>query len=183
MPLVGLIGLVVIRWETHSFAAAGIRRHSATRSLIWIVVLTAIIIGLVTPVLQPLIDQLTGTKTDYSAYGALRGNIKASVRLIGLAWLSAALGEELVFRCFLMHQLERLLSTFRGGQITSSIVGGAIFGLMHAAQGIAGVLLTGIVGSIFCFAYLRSDRNAWALIVAHGLIDTWGVFTLYKGWY
>ncbi|WP_082346727.1 CPBP family intramembrane glutamic endopeptidase [Xanthomonas vasicola] len=175
--------LVVIRWETHSFAAAGIRRHSATRSLIWIVVLTAIIIGLVTPVLQPLIDQLTGTKTDYSAYGALRGNIKASVRLIGLAWLSAALGEELVFRCFLMHQLERLLSTFRGGQITSSIVGGAIFGLMHAAQGIAGVLLTGIVGSIFCFAYLRSDRNAWALIVAHGLIDTWGVFTLYKGWY
>lgn len=54
---------------------------------------------------------------------------------------------------------------------------------MHASQGVSGVLLTGLVGAVFGYAYLRSNRNLWALILAHGLVDTWGVTTLYLGWY
>ncbi|WP_164675425.1 CPBP family intramembrane glutamic endopeptidase, partial [Xanthomonas citri] len=60
---------------------------------------------------------------------------------------------------------------------------GVVFGAMHASQGVSGVLLTGLVGAVFGYAYLRSNRNLWALILAHGLVDTWGVTTLYLGWY
>ncbi|WP_228737514.1 CPBP family intramembrane glutamic endopeptidase, partial [Xanthomonas euvesicatoria] len=58
-----------------------------------------------------------------------------------------------------------------------------VFGAMHASQGISGIALTGIVGAAFGYAYLRSNRNLLALILAHGLVDTWGVTTLYLGWY
>jgi len=82
-----------------------------------------------------------------------------------------------------MHQLERLVGRLRGGMLLAALLGGAAFGLMHASQGLSGVLLTGVVGVLFGYVYLRSGRNLWAMIVAHGLIDTWGVATLYLGWY
>ncbi|WP_044103655.1 CPBP family intramembrane glutamic endopeptidase, partial [Xanthomonas citri] len=88
------------------------------------------------------------TKTDYSAYGALRNNAPAAMQLIGYAWISAAIGEELVFRAFLMHQLEALFDRVGLGRIGAAVAGGVVFGAMHASQGVSGVLLTGLVGAV-----------------------------------
>ncbi|SON77302.1 Putative membrane protease (fragment) [Xanthomonas phaseoli pv. phaseoli] len=82
-----------------------------------------------------------------------------------------------------MHQLEALFKRSSLGRLTAASVGGVVFGAMHASQGISGIVLTGIVGAAFGYAYLRSNRNLLALILAHGLVDTWGVTTLYLGWY
>lgn len=183
MPVVGLLGLALVWIETRSREACGVARPRLVSVIGWTLLLMLLTVGLITPVLQPLIDSITGHKTDYSAYGALKGNVDATLRLIGAAWLSAALGEELVFRTFLMHQLDALLGRLRGSRWIAALAGGVIFGLMHAAQGASGILLTGMVGMLFGYAYLRSRRNLWATILAHGLIDTWGVTTLYLGWY
>lgn len=183
MPVVGALAVGLVWLETRSWDACGLKPRSLRATLGWILLLLVIVIGLVNPFVQPLMDQLTGTKADYSGYGALRGNIAAAAQLVGGAWLSAASGEELVFRAFLMHQLERLVGRLRGGMLLAALLGGAAFGLMHASQGLSGVLLTGVVGVLFGYVYLRSGRNLWAMIVAHGLIDTWGVATLYLGWY
>ncbi|MBO9882123.1 CPBP family intramembrane glutamic endopeptidase [Xanthomonas sp. D-109] len=183
MPVVGLIGLSLVWIETRSSFACGVARPRPASVIGWTALLVLLTVGFITPVLQPLIDTIIGHKTDYSAYGALKGNLQATTHLIGAAWLSAALGEELVFRAFLMHQLDALLGRLRGGHWIAALAGGVVFGLMHAAQGASGILLTGVVGTMFGYAYLRSRRNLWAMILAHGLIDTWGVTTLYLGWY
>ncbi len=183
MPVVGLLGLSLVWIETRSSLACGVARPRLVSVIGWTALLVLLTVGFITPVLQPLIDTITGHKTDYSAYGALKGNVQATTHLIGAAWLSAALGEELVFRAFLMHQLDALLGRLRGGRWIAALAGGVVFGLMHAAQGASGILLTGVVGTMFGYAYLRSRRNLWAMILAHGLIDTWGVTTLYLGWY
>lgn len=183
MPAVGAIGLGLVWLETRSLQACGLRRRSPQAWLGWTLLLVALVVGLVDPWLEPLINQLTGTATDYSGYGALRGNPPAAAKLIALAWLSAAIGEELVFRGFLMHQLSALLRGVRGANLVAALLGGVAFGLMHAGQGVSGIVLTGIVGSLFGYVYLRSGRHLWAMMLAHGLIDSWGVTSLYLGWY
>lgn len=183
MPVVGMAGLLVVWLETRDRKACGLSLHPLAPTLGWAVALLLLVAAIVTPVFQPLIDYLTNSKTDYSAYGALRNNAPAAMQLIGYAWISAAIGEEVVFRAFLMHQLEALSARVGLGHISAAIAGGIVFGAMHANQGVSGILLTGLVGAIFGYAYLRSGRNLWALILAHGLVDTWGVTTLYLGWY
>lgn len=183
MPVVGILGVALVWMETRSLTACGLQRPRLRSLLLWSALLLVLVIGLITPLIAPLIEHLAGTKTDYSAYGALRGNLPAAAQLIGAAWLSAAVGEELVFRAFLMHQLDALRGRLRGGHVVAALLGGGVFGVMHASQGIAGIALTGLVGSVFGYVYLRSGRALWALILAHGLIDSWGVTRLYLGWY
>ncbi|OOW62992.1 CAAX protease [Xanthomonas campestris pv. leeana] len=183
MPVVGLMGIALVCLETHDWRACGLTWRGLGPTLGWTALLVLFVTAIITPFLQPLIDYLTGTKTDYSAYGALRNNAPAAMQLIGYAWISAAIGEELVFRAFLMHQLEALFDRVGLGRIGAAVAGGVVFGAMHASQGVSGVLLTGLVGAVFGYAYLRSNRNLLALILAHGLVDTWGVTTLYLGWY
>lgn len=183
MPVVGLMGIALVWLETQDWRACGLTWRGLGPTLGWTALLVLFVTAIITPFLQPLIDYLTGTKTDYSAYGALRNNAPAAMQLIGYAWISAAIGEELVFRAFLMHQLEALFDRVGLGRIGAAVAGGVVFGAMHASQGVSGVLLTGLVGAVFGYAYLRSNRNLLALILAHGLVDTWGVTTLYLGWY
>ncbi len=183
MPLVGLLGMTFVWMEMRSPSYCGLQRRSLGQTLAWTALVVGIVVGLVDPLIQPLVDHLTNTKADYSGYGPLLGNLPAALTLVAGAWLSAAIGEELVFRAFLMHQLHALFGGVPGRIYPASLTGGLVFGLMHANQGLSGIVVTGLVGALFGFAYLRSGRNLWSLVLAHGLIDTWGVATLYLGWY
>ena len=64
-----------------------------------------------------------------------------------------------------------------------ALLGGIALGLMHANQGICGIVLTGIVGSLLGYAYLRAGRHLAAMLLAHGLIDSLGVTIFYLGRY
>jgi membrane protease YdiL (CAAX protease family) len=57
-----------------------------------------------------------------------------------------------------------------------------LFGLGHFYKGPAGMIDSGVAGLILGSAYLLSGRNLWTSILAHGLIDTFGVMALYFGW-
>ncbi|MCF5951309.1 CPBP family intramembrane metalloprotease, partial [Xanthomonas perforans] len=94
MPAVGLIGAALVWQETRSRWACGLSWQRFGPTVGWTAILVLLVTALITPIFQPLIDYLTGTKTDYSAYGALRHNAPAALQLIGSAWISAAIGEE-----------------------------------------------------------------------------------------
>lgn len=183
-PAVALLAMLWIRVETGGLAAMGLRSPvSARGTLGWSLLAALIVIGLVTPFVEPLLNALTGTQADYSGYGALVGNLPAALSLIGKAMVSAAIGEELIYRGFLLHQLSALFGGGRVASLAAVAVGGAVFGLAHAGQGLVGVLLTGITGALFGALYFASGRNLWAMILAHALVDIWGVGTLYFGWF
>ncbi len=57
-----------------------------------------------------------------------------------------------------------------------------LFGLGHYDRGPVGIVDSAFAGLVLGAAYLISGRNLWASVLAHGFIDTFGVFALYLGW-
>lgn len=117
---------------------------------------------------------------DASRYGALQGNLPQLLTILAIAWSTAAFGEELLFRGFLLTRLHAVLPAGRAAGAIAVVVQGLCFGLIHAFQGPTGVLVAAAIGIVFGVAYLRS-RNLWPIILAHGLIDTVSLTALYHG--
>ena len=91
--------------------------------------------------------------------------------IVVVAWLSAALGEELLWRGFLMDRLSRLPGLVgRTGPVL--LIHAVFFSLTHAYQGLGGVIITGMAGLLLGWLRLRMGGNLWAAIIAHGLVDT-----------
>lgn len=96
--------------------------------------------------------------------------------LVPVAWGSAAIGEELLCRGFLLHRLEGLTGTS-----VAVVLQAAIFAAAHFYQGITGVVAIFALALVFGAVYMRNGRNLVPLIIAHGLIDTWAMTALYLG--
>jgi membrane protease YdiL (CAAX protease family) len=101
---------------------------------------------------------------------------------LALAWTSAALGEELQFRGFLMSRFERL---FGGGRwaLALALVGQAVcFGACHIYQGMGGVLATAVLGLVLGAVFLAARRNIVPNVLVHGLIDTGSLTLIFLGY-
>tara|TARA_Y100000052_G_scaffold19588_1_gene19354 strand:+ start:24458 stop:25003 length:546 start_codon:yes stop_codon:yes gene_type:complete len=92
--------------------------------------------------------------------------------LLAIAWSTAAIGEELLFRGFLMTRLSQTIGLGRIGWGIALIAHAVIFGMLHAYQGLSGILLTGSIGLVFGIFYLLGRRNILPLIFAHGIVNT-----------
>ena len=112
--------------------------------------------------------------------GAVQGNLPALLGMLAIAWTTAALGEELLFRGFLQGRLQALLAGRRGAGLLAALAQATLFGLAHAYQGATGILVTGLLGLVFGLLYLRA-KSLWPLVIAHGLIDTLSLLALYAG--
>ncbi len=101
------------------------------------------------------------------------------VYLFGVVWISAAIGEELFVRGWMMNKVAVLFGYgFLGW--TLALFGQAFFfGFAHSYQGMLGMIATGSIGFIFGVFYLINQRRLIPLIIAHGLIDTISLTQLY----
>ncbi|MGF7146425.1 hypothetical protein FHS96_000034 [Sphingomonas zeicaulis] len=173
--------LIWVLLEARELRPIGLGRQRLVPTLMWGggVAIGVVAAGLVYDI---LIEKLMGVHSDLSGYGALAGNAEAALKLLGLALTSAAFGEEILFRGFLLYQLSELLGTSARSRWIAILLGGALFGLGHFIQGANGIITTGLVGVVFGWAWFRSGRNLWAMILAHALIDSFGIGMLYLGW-
>ena len=179
-----VLACVALVWtflEARSLKPIGLGRHRLTTTLAWAVGI-AVGVTALSHLVEPLINTLLGVQSDLSGYGALKGNAEAAVRLFVLALTSAAFGEEIIFRGFLQHQVTAILGSGNRARWTAILASGVLFGAAHSVQGPAGVIMTGLVGIIFGWAWFRNNRNLLALILAHALIDSYGIALLYLGW-
>lgn len=179
-----LLSAAALIWtylEARTLAPIGLVRHGLRPTLAWAVIL-AVGVTAFGQVTEPAINWLFGVHSDLSGYGALKGNAGLAFKLLIYALTSASIGEEILFRGFLLHQLTALFGSSartRWAIIASSSV---LFGLAHYMQGPVGIVSTGLVGFVLAWAWFRSGRNLWALILAHALIDSFGIAMLYLGW-
>ena len=130
---------------------------------------------LVTPVLR----ELGAPPVDASLLvDAIEGNTAVYLLfLFPVTWGSAAFGEELLARGFLLQRFSLLLGT-TGGMVMQALV----FALGHGYQGFTGMVNLFVVGLVLGYVYLRSGRNLWPVIVAHGLINTLSITLVYLGY-
>ena len=85
-----------------------------------------------------------------------------------LVCLSAGIGEEWVFRGFVLHLLTETWPELAGWAVL--LVAAAVFGMAHAYQGWRGVLATAVVGLLLSVLYLGTG-NLLLPMVVHALID------------
>ncbi len=106
-------------------------------------------------------------------FGAVRGNLSHYLLWLALTWISAAFGEEMFFRGYLVGRLTTTLSGIRFGPALAVVVSAVIFGYGHVYyQGLRGFVMTGVVAVVFGASYLLLKRNLWPAILVHGLIDS-----------
>lgn len=119
----------------------------------------------------------------YTMFAPLQGNLPEYLFwLLPVTWLSAAVGEELLFRGFVRDALERLLGGSKTVPALAAIVAQAVlFGLLHLYQGAGGAVMAGSIGLVLGAVWLFSGRNLWAGIVVHGLVDSTAMTAIYLG--
>jgi membrane protease YdiL (CAAX protease family) len=111
-----------------------------------------------------LTDSIEGNTTNFVVF------------MIFVVWGSAAFGEELIARGFILDRISKT-----SGVYVAIFVQAAIFGLAHSYQGVAGVVPIFALALVFGFVYVRAGYNLGPLIAAHGIIDTIAITMIYLG--
>ena len=134
-------------------------------------------------VTQPALTALTGQGPDLFDFAILKGNLALLALAVALSWTLAAVGEELVWRGWVLNRLRDLFGPGRWSWGAALALMSAAFGLAHADQGITGVLENTLNGAMLGGLYLASGRNLIAPVIAHGVTDTLDVSLIFAGVY
>lgn len=109
--------------------------------------------------------------------------MKLLVVLIALSWILAALGEELVWRGYLMNRIAGFFGGRWRGWVASLIFVNVVFGFAHAYQGVTGIAENAFDGILLGLLYCAGGRNLIMPIVAHGMTDTLDSLIVFFGRY
>lgn len=116
-----------------------------------------------------------------AAFSSLEGDTWKYLYWLAIAWTTAAVGEELLFRGFVQSRLEILFGGTRAAVAGALLVQALIFGFGHGYQGVAGVAVTSAAGLVLGAVRLAGRGNLVACIVLHGLVDTISLTAVYLG--
>jgi membrane protease YdiL (CAAX protease family) len=99
-----------------------------------------------------------------------------------LVWTFAAFGEEISYRGYLLGRTADVGGRSKAAYGMAVVISAVLFGYGHFYKGPAGIVDSGMAGIILGAVYVLSGRNLWPCILAHGLIDTFGVVCAFFGW-
>lgn len=179
----GIFILVVsyIEYGKELFTSLGFQKKKCTaKNLLVYAPLTALSILLIYRfVLVPTVTYFTQTPINISDFDFLRGNLKNVLTLLPFVWVSAAFGEEIIFRGYFMTRFNRLFGDRKISIILNIVIFAVFFGSIHAYQGITGQILSGITGGIIATIFHFKKNDLWFSIIVHGMIDTLAFLGIY----
>jgi uncharacterized protein len=120
-----------------------------------------------------------GLAPDVSRLDFIKGNAAALAAMLAVSWTTAAFGEEIVFRGFLLSRLAGLDVSVENWLWIVLGLQALVFGLAHAYQGIGGVVVTALLGAVLGTLTIFADGNLWPAIFVHGLINTVSLGAIY----
>ncbi len=132
---------------------------------------------------QPLLVALTGKYPDLSDFHDLIGNVWLLLLLVAGSWIIAGVGEELVWRGYILNRVADLLGRRRLGWTLSIGIVSIAFGLAHSYQDWTGIIENSIDGALLALLYIACGRNLIAPIVAHGVTDSLDSLIIFSGHY
>ena len=116
-----------------------------------------------------------------ASFSTARGSLLGLVYWLVIAWTSAAIGEELLFRGFLLSRLSIVLGSGAWSFWIAALAQATLFGLAHGSQGAGGVIITGLTGFLLALVYFLSERSLFACICVHALTDTVSLLAIHFG--
>ncbi len=182
VPILVVLGLLSARLRNGGFSALGFKRPASWMRVILIALgAAALRIVLSAIVIDPLTERIWPPAVAPAGVDAITGNTMEALRWLAIVWSFAAFGEEIAYRGYLLTRAADLGQRTDFAYWVGMIFVSVLFGIGHYYKGPAGIVDSGFAGLILGTAYLISGRNLWASILAHGLVDTFGVAALYFG--
>ncbi|MEE2565387.1 CPBP family intramembrane glutamic endopeptidase [Hyphobacterium marinum] len=113
-------------------------------------------------------------------FGGIEGNLSVYLTWMLVIWTSAAFGEEMFFRGFLITRFGAVFRSLPINPVLAVIAAALIFGYGHFYyQGLRGLVVVTSIGIVLGTLFVLYKRNLWPLILAHGLVDTLGMTARY----
>jgi uncharacterized protein len=181
-----LVALAIATWRLRAagtrWSDLGLRSpKSWIRVALWVIAAYALVIAANVLIVIPLARHLSWPPTDVAKLGELAGNLPLLLGWLGVAWTTAAFGEELLFRGFLQTRLTAVFGGRTPGIAAAIIVQAALFGLGHLGLGIRGAVTAAVIAVVYGTIYALNGRNLWPLFIAHGITDSISLVALYFG--
>jgi uncharacterized protein len=123
-------------------------------------------------VLNPIIEKLTNSSIDLTAYDGIRNNFINFLSVLLIGWVAGGFIEEILFRGFLITRISKLFRNINLGNWLAILLTSIIFGFSHLYQGLSGVISTGLISVILGFIFIKYRRILWYSILTHGFINT-----------
>jgi membrane protease YdiL (CAAX protease family) len=180
--LLFVIGMVSVRLRDGTLREVGLQIPSSWLRVVGIATAAAaarILIGEM--VIDPMTARFWPAAVAPSGIDKIDGNIGQALKWLAIVWTYAAIGEEFVYRGYLLTRFAALANRSTAAYFLSVIPTSILFGYGHYYKGPAGIIDSGFAGFVLGASYLLSGRNLWAPILAHGLIDTLGITMLFFG--
>ena len=180
---IGVVVAAITAWSVVGPGTAGLLRLGLGRPRSWAMtlisaVITAVVGQLAVSLCTPVVVGLWGAP-NFSALGAIKGHPWMLAKFLVIIWTSAAFGEEIVFRGFLIPQIAQACGDTRLAKLVAIVVAAILFGAAHAYQGPSGAVLTGVIALVYGTAFVAGRGNLWRTILAHGLYDSTAFILLY----
>ncbi len=142
----------------------------------------ALISSAVTSLLADSTSMIDPEAVDFmqNRFSNVPGNVPVYLYWLLISWVIGGLTEELLFRGFLIIKLEQLFSKIPFGLFLAIFVQALIFGQLHMYyQGLEGFIVTGLLAIFSGLIFIFSGRRLWALIVSHGLTNSFGMTMIF----
>ena len=110
--------------------------------------------------------------TDMTGYNYLKDNIGMLLLTLGGVYIVSSIGEEVIYRAFLINRISELGLNSKNGKLAAVIISSIIFGFAHYSWGPMGIVQTGFMGLALGLSYLYLKKKIWVLIFAHAYMDT-----------
>jgi membrane protease YdiL (CAAX protease family) len=179
-----LVATLLFKLQGSSWSQVGLARPQSWKRTILssIGVLVALLVmNIAIQVLALNLPGLEVAPIDQSRFNPIEGNLVIFLLFILLSWTTIAFGEEMFYRAFLISQLKIVFPGSKLGTAIVLLISSTIFGIVHWVEGPLGIMNTFIMGLILGAVYLRSGRNLWITIIAHGLANSIRFLFLYLG--
>lgn len=177
-------GAAMLRLSRTSYRAIGFASpESWPRTFGWAALATALVIlgGFGVSALLTNAFDWAPPNAAYVSSSITRDPLAYATWIVLVVWGSAAFGEELLFRGFILDRLQVACGRGSVGLGCAIVLQAVLFGVMHGVQGPTGIVMTAYAGLVLAGAWLASGRNLWASILAHGAVDTILLTLLFLG--
>jgi membrane protease YdiL (CAAX protease family) len=132
---------------------------------------------------HPLFDELIKEPEMLPQFHPLHGNILEISFWLFIGGPIVAIGEEMVYRGYLLNRFADLAGHSRGGWAAGLIGSSLLFGLGHAFEGPTGIFEAFLMGCLLGSLYFAARRNLWLPIIAHGSYNAVQFMLVFLGLY
>ncbi len=134
-------------------------------------------------VTMPALYRTLGILPDLTLFNDLVGSMQLLLIYLGLNWVLAAFGEELVWRGYALPRTAQFFGSGPRAWLIALLVVNLAFGLAHLYQGPSGVIQATVAGVLLGVLYIATGRNLVVPIIAHGVSNSIDFTVMYLGLY